>query len=80
MLDIHAEKHILREEVIIMNEEIRELRKYKEDNKLTYAVLAKQLDVNISSCVRWLFHGVNPSRIMRKHIIVFLKENKGGIR
>lgn len=62
-----------------MNEEIKALRRYKEANKLTYAVLAKQLDVNISSCVRWLFHGVNPSRIMRKHIIAFLKE-KGGLK
>jgi len=79
MLDFYVEKHILEVEVIKMNEEIRALRQYRDKNKLTYAVLAKQLDVNISSCVRWLFHGVNPSRIMRKHIMGFLKEDRGGI-
>jgi len=59
-----------------MNEEIRQLREYKEKNKLTYAVLAKQLDVNISSCVRWLYHGRYPSRVMRKLILAFLKAKK----
>jgi len=59
-----------------MNEEIRALRKYKEDNNLTYAVLARQLDVNISSCVRWLYHGRYPSRVMRKLISAFLRVKK----
>jgi len=59
-----------------MNEEIKALRKYKEENKLSYAVLARQLDVNISSCVRWLYHGRYPSRVMRKLISAFLRARK----
>jgi len=60
-------------------EEVTELRKYREENELSYDSLSKELGIHINSVIRWLRDGTRPSPIMRRLIQTFLKK-KGGKR
>lgn len=54
--------------------EIQALRKYRDKHELSYDLLAKELDVHISSVSRWLHFGIRPSPIKKRLIIAFLKK------